>query len=172
VLTGHLPAALKQADGRIIGFLRQMGARFTMTPTSITVKGPCRLTAGTFSLKDCPDLVPVMAILALFAQGTTRLTHIAHARAKESNRISDLRRELLKVGADIREKPGELIIVPQQRYRPHVTLDPHHDHRLAMAFAVLGLKIGVDIKTIECTRKSYPGFVKDFKAMGAVAVTS
>ena len=90
---------------------------------------------------------------------------IEHARAKESDRISDLRHELLKMGAHIRESRNSLVITPQAHYKSHCLLDPHHDHRLAMAFAVLGLKIGVRVKDIECSAKSYPGFVRDLKSI-------
>ncbi len=165
--TGHFNKNFIQADGAILNFIKKMGVRLKESSSAISLKGPYRLKGGTFSLKSCPDLVPIMAVLALFAQGKTRLVDIKHARAKESDRISDLRRELLKIGADIREDASDLTIYPRSRYKTYATLDPHNDHRLAMAFAVLGLKIGVAIKNIRCTHKSYPSFVKDFKAMGA-----
>ncbi|MDP2653777.1 MAG: 3-phosphoshikimate 1-carboxyvinyltransferase [Candidatus Omnitrophota bacterium] len=167
VLTGHFDDALVQADGRILGFLRRMGVRFRRTKNALLIRGPFALKGGRFSLKDCPDLVPVMAVLALFARGTTRLCDIRHARVKESDRISDLRSELLKTGADVRETQTELIINPRPGYRSGVLLDPHQDHRLAMAFSVLGLKIGTKIRDIDCVRKSYPGFVRDIRALGA-----
>jgi len=166
VLKGHLDRQLPQADGRIFAFLKKMGVRFKMTRSTIILKGPFKLKGGTFSLKDCPDLVPVMTVLAMFARGKTRLKDIAHARVKESNRISDLRRELLKAGAKIVERKSELIITPQPRYKTGVLLDPHRDHRMAMAFCVLGTRIGVRVKDIGCVSKSYPGFVKDFKRLG------
>jgi 3-phosphoshikimate 1-carboxyvinyltransferase len=165
-LKGNLSEDLIQADGYILAFLKSMGARFSKSKNGIKLNGPFQLRGGTFSLKSCPDLVPIMAVLALFAKGTTRLTDIAHARAKESNRISDLRHELLKVGADIKEKRGELIIYPKNTYKNNVLLDPHKDHRLAMAFAVLGVKVGVRIKDMECVSKSYPAFIKDMNALG------
>ncbi|HQP10087.1 MAG TPA: 3-phosphoshikimate 1-carboxyvinyltransferase [Candidatus Omnitrophota bacterium] len=165
-LNGHLKDDLIQADGRIMGFLRSMGVRIRKTKRCIRIKGPSKLRGGDFSLKNCPDLVPIMAVLALFAKGRTRLRNIAHARAKESDRISDLRRELLKVGADIREKKDELIIVPQDKYKMSRLLDPHKDHRLAMAFCILGLKLGVRVKDIECTHKSYPDFIRDLRKLG------
>src|SRR5882672_7142316 len=108
--------------------------------------GPFILKCGTFSLKDCPDLVPIMAVLALFAKGRTKLVDIGHARVKESDRISDLRQELLKVGAHVSETKDALIIDPQPVYKSGQILDPHSDHRLAMAFTVLGLKIGCQVK--------------------------
>ncbi len=167
-LNGNLKDELIQADGHIMDFLYRMGANIRKTSKSIRIKGPCELRGGNFSLKDCPDLVPIMTVLALFAKGRTRLCHIAHARVKESDRISDLRNELLKVGAEIIEKKDEMIIVPKEKYKENRLLDPHKDHRLAMAFCVLGLKLGVRVKDIECTHKSYPDFVRDFKKIGAL----
>lgn len=172
VLNGNLDQKLVQADGLIVALAKKMGIRFSVTRNSIKIKGPCRLKGGSFSLKDAPDLVPIVSILALFAKGRTRLYDIAHARSKESDRISDLRKELLKIGADITESDNELIINPQLNYKGDVTLNPHSDHRLAMAFAVLGLKVGIKIKNIECVRKSYPDFVVDFKQLGALAKLS
>jgi len=168
-LTGRLDHKLLQADGHIVSLLRKMGVRIQTTSKSIRIKGPCRLKGGAFSLKDCPDLVPIMATIALFAKGKTRLYNIGHARAKESDRINDLRSELLKVGAKITEKRDEIIIYPQSTYRNNCVLDPHKDHRLAMSFCVLGLKLGARVKDIKCTHKSYPDFVRDFKAIGASA---
>ena len=167
LLTGELKDELIQADGRILYFLKKMGAKFQKTSRAIRIKGPLVLKGGNFSLKDCPDLVPIMSVLALFAKSKTRLSGIRHARAKESDRVSDLRAELLKIGAKIEETESDLIIHPREFYRSNALLDPRHDHRLAMAFAVLGLKVAVRIKDIECCSKSYPGFLKDFKALGA-----
>lgn len=165
--SGHFNADLPQADGHIYDLLTRMGVGYTKTQRSLKMRGPYALRGGRFSLRDCPDLVPIMSILALFASGTTRLVDIGHARVKESDRISDLRRELLKIGADVRETRDQLIIKPGKRYKKDCLLDPHRDHRLAMAFAVLGSKIGVRVKDIECTRKSYPDFVRDFQTLGA-----
>ncbi len=166
-LTGHLTKKLVQADGHIVPLLRKMGVQLQTTSKWIRIKGPHALKGGNFSLRNCPDLVPIMSIMALFAKGRTRLYGIGHVRSKESDRISDLRKELLKIGAKITEKHDEIVIDPQERYKSNRLLDPHRDHRLAMSFCVLGSKIGVRVRDIECTRKSYPDFVKDFKAIGA-----
>ncbi|MBI3315080.1 MAG: hypothetical protein HYZ86_04000 [Candidatus Omnitrophica bacterium] len=163
VLKGNLEGGWPQSDGHIIDFLRKMGGRFTGTAHSMIVRGPSSLKGGTFNLKDCPDLVPVMAVLGLFARGRTKLTGIGHARLKESDRLSDLRRELLKVGAKVSETKDTLVIDPKASYKGGQVLDPHHDHRLAMAFTVLGLKIGCKVKDIQSCAKSYPAFVRDMK---------
>ncbi len=164
-LRGYLKDDLIQADGAVLGFFKKMGVRFVKTSAFIKIKGPFEFRGGIFSLKNCPDLVPIMAVLALFAKGKTHLIDIEHARAKESDRISDLRHELLKIGADIKETSNGLVINPQAHYKSNCFLDPHHDHRLAMAFAILGLKVGVRIKDMECTKKSYPRFVRDLKSI-------
>ena len=171
VLEGCYPHQWPQADGHIFQFLKRMNVTIRRSSKTLKLRGPVILKGGLFSLKDCPDLLPVMAVLALFAKGTTRLVNIRHARVKESDRVTDLRRELVKIGAHIREKPNELIIEPQRAhdrflYREDVILDAHHDHRLAMAWAVLGLRCGVGIKGMECVSKSYPGFVRDLRRLG------
>ena len=166
-LKGHLRDDLIQADGRILFILKKMGVRFLKTNQGIKIAGPFHLKGGSFSLADAPDLVPIVSVLALFAKGKTRLYDIAHVRAKESDRISDLRKELCKIGADISEAHNELVINPLPDYRQGIVLNPHRDHRLAMSFCVLGLRLGVKIKDIECINKSYPAFVRDFRSLGA-----
>ncbi len=166
ILEGYLKDDFIQADKQILFLLKKMGVKFTKKNNFIKMRGPYSFKGGAFSLKDAPDLVPIMAVLALFAKGRTRLYDIGHARVKESDRIGDLRWELLKVGAKIKEGKAELIIEPQNNYRSNVLLDPHKDHRLAMAFSILGLKLGTHVKDIECVSKSYPQFVRDLRALG------
>lgn len=166
-LRGHFNKALPQADGVILNFLKRMGVKFSASSQAIKMRGPFELKGGDFSLQSCPDLVPVMAALALFAKGRTRLLNVGHARVKESDRISDLAFELKKLGARIEENQDGLTVYPGKSYRSFELLDAHHDHRLAMAFTVLGLKIGVRIKDLACVSKSYPGFVRDMKSLGA-----
>jgi 3-phosphoshikimate 1-carboxyvinyltransferase len=164
-LKGYFDDGLIQSDGAIFPLLKKMGMVVRRSTKAARIQGPVALKGGTFSLKTAPDLVPIMAVAAMFAKGPTRLKDIAHARVKESDRISDLARELKKVGADIEEKAGELVIRPRASYKAGAVLDAHHDHRLAMAFAVLGLRVGLTVKGVECTAKSYPGFVKAFKSL-------
>lgn len=165
VLQGNLDDGLIQSDGHIFTLMRRMGVRFEKTSKAIKINGPFALKGGVFSLKDCPDLVPIMSVLALFAKGKTKLVDIHHARAKESDRISDLRTELLKVGAHVSETRDALTIVPQGSYKSGQLLDAHHDHRLAMSFAVLGTRIGCRVNGIESSHKSYPHFVQDMKVL-------
>jgi len=157
---------LIQADKKILYFLKKMGVKFIKVKDGVRIKGPFKLKGNKFILRDTPDLIPVLGILALFAKGKTNLCGIKHARIKESNRISDFSRELKKVGARVFEKEDELIIYPCMDLNKDVIVDPHNDHRLAMAFSILGLKNGITVKNIECVSKSYPDFLKDLKKIG------
>lgn len=165
VLQGILDDELAQSDRHILAFMRRMGVRFRKTQSAIYMRGPFDLKGGSFSLKDCPDLLPIMSILALFAKSPTKLFDIHHARLKESDRIGDLSKELLKIGACLKQRPDSLTIYPQASYKKGQRLDAHHDHRLAMSFAILGLRLGCRVDGIESSQKSYPDFVCDMKAL-------
>jgi 3-phosphoshikimate 1-carboxyvinyltransferase len=162
---------LVQADKRILFILRKMGARLRFSGNAIKITGPQKLKGTQLNLRDSPDLVPVTAVLALFAKGKTRIYGIGHVRAKESDRITDLRKELIKTGAKVKEKRDELLIFPTQKLKVGATLNPHNDHRLAMAFSVLGLKLGLRVRDIDCVKKSYPNFLSDLKAIKAQILT-
>ncbi|MEW5895464.1 MAG: 3-phosphoshikimate 1-carboxyvinyltransferase [Candidatus Omnitrophota bacterium] len=168
VLKGELSDDLIQADGHIFSILNRMGVVFQKTSRRITMKGPFQLRGGEFSLKDCPDLLPILSVLALFADKPSKFYHVAHARSKESDRISDLRHELLKIAAKIEEGRDFLKVYPlkETECKHGKFLNPHKDHRLAMAFTVLGLKIGTKVKDVECVAKSYPDFFHALASLG------
>ena len=105
-----------------------------------------------------PDIVPTVVACALFAAGTTQLRGVAHLRIKESDRIGVLVRELEKLGARLRELPDGIELEPAPLSGP-ATLDPSGDHRMAMAFGLVSLRIdGLNILDPGCVSKSYPGF--------------
>jgi len=111
-----------------------------------------------FDLGDTPDLTPTIVACALFAAGPTTITGVAHLRLKESDRLAGLARELVKIGADIQEQPDGLIVTPRTLAGP-AALDPHHDHRLAMAFGLVSLRVpDLEILNPSCVSKSYPVF--------------
>jgi 3-phosphoshikimate 1-carboxyvinyltransferase len=72
------------------------------------------------------------------------------------------------VGACVSEARDALTIEPRATYKKGQLLDSHHDHRLAMAFTVLGARIGCRVKGIESSHKSYPNFVNDMKSLGVL----
>ncbi len=167
-LEGAFDDALIQADGRILEIAARMGIVVKKAVKKLVVSGPVPLRGGTFSLRTCPDLLPILTVAALFAKGRTRFVDIGHVRVKESDRISDLRQELLKIGAEIHETEDSLTVVPRpDQYHGDIELDPHHDHRLAMAFCVLGMKLGLTVRDTECITKSYPDFLEHLASLGA-----
>ena len=120
--------------------------------------GPVQL-----DLKDTPDLLPPLVVAALFREAGTVFHGIAHARFKESDRLRVLSDRLRVIGADIKEGPDSLSIAPA-RLRGPAVLDPAGDHRMAMAFGILSLRVpGLKIADPECVDKSYPAFWQDLE---------
>lgn len=119
-----------------------------------------------FDLGDTPDLTPTIVACALFADGPTTISGVAHLRLKESDRLAGLARELVKLGARLKELPDGLIVEPRPLAGP-AALDPQHDHRLAMAFGLVSLRVpDLEILTPSCVSKSYPffwGMLRKFK---------
>jgi len=109
-------------------------------------------------LNDAPDVVPPTVAAALFAEGPTRIVRIGHLRIKESDRIAVLASELGKIGARIAEDEDSMTVEPGRLSGP-AELDPHGDHRMAMAFGLVGLRVpGITIADPGCVSKSFPDF--------------
>jgi 3-phosphoshikimate 1-carboxyvinyltransferase len=121
--------------------------------TMLALPGPRRI-----DMSQVPDLAPTVAACALFAGGETIICGAAHLRIKESDRIGCVVRELRKLGARIDEAPDGMVIGGAALAGPAM-LDPSSDHRLAMAFGLVSLRVaGIDITDRACVSKSYPGF--------------
>lgn len=165
VRVGPLPAGSLQADLGLLPVLERMGARVERDGDDVVVTGsPRRLAAVTEDMNAAPDAAVALAVGALFATGQTRLTNIANLRIKESNRIDDLAAELGKLGGSV-ETGADWIAVAGGDLRP-ATIDPRDDHRLAMAFAVAGLRIpGVEIDDPDCVAKTWPGYFTELAAI-------
>ncbi|MEM2910523.1 MAG: 3-phosphoshikimate 1-carboxyvinyltransferase [Nitrososphaerota archaeon] len=165
-LTQDLP----QADATIIDILIRMGANVKLDYGSgrVTVSGSGRLKGGSFNLSDSPDLLPVLAILATKCDGPVEITGVEHARVKESDRVSALAYALSEIGMDVKEMAGGLSIT-QGKLVKHAVLNPKGDHRLFMAYCLLGLVLrdGCVVLGAESTNVSYPNFFKDFGSLGA-----
>ena len=157
-----------QGDRRIVDVLRQMGADITAGANSVTAR-PSRLTASQIDCADIPDLVPIMAVAAATAQGTTVFDNIRRLRIKESDRVRSIL-ELLS-GAVICAYATDNTLTVTGGPAKSFKYDPSGDHRMAMAATVLASvkNIRVIIKDAECTAKSYPAFFDDFNALGGHA---
>jgi len=118
-------------------------------------------------LSNTPDLLPIVAVLACFRKGTTKIVNVEHARLKECDRISAMATELKRMGADIKEKPDGLIIKNSKLQGAH--LNGHKDHRIVMALTIAGLSADGEtvISDANSISVSYPNFINDLKKLGA-----
>lgn len=165
----HLDFSDAQGDKAIFPILEKMGARFVFDPEKkcISVKKSNRLKGITTDINNCIDALPILSVLACFAEGETRLTGAAIARAKECDRLSAMREELQKMGALISETPDGLVIHGAPLHAAIV--ESHYDHRVALSLAVAALATPGEttIQNTNCIAKSYPNFLNDFKQIGA-----
>jgi len=152
-----------QGDVGFCECLAQMGCQVDYQPDGIAVQG-VPLQGISVDMNAISDTVQTLAVVALFAQGPTTIRGVAHIRHKETDRIGDLARELRKLGAEVDELADGLTITPRP-LRPAV-IETYNDHRMAMSFALAGLRqAGVVITDPGCTRKTYPNFFEDLQSL-------
>jgi 3-phosphoshikimate 1-carboxyvinyltransferase len=153
-----------QGDKSVVYFLKDMGGDITVTGNFIKVKKQ-HLGALKANLDDCIDLLPTMAVLAALAKGTSEFSGIERARLKESNRIAAVREGLERTGIKVIEGLDKLIIEGGQPI-PAV-IDAHNDHRIAMAFSLMGVHCGgITIDGAECVSKTYPEYWDILRSLG------
>ncbi|MCW4054631.1 MAG: 3-phosphoshikimate 1-carboxyvinyltransferase [Candidatus Bathyarchaeota archaeon] len=161
-----------QGDKAILHVLKRMGVKGKVCPGSVEVEGTGGLLeAVNVDARDIPDLVPVCTVLACYAKGTSKIHDAHRLRYKESDRLLSLYLELTKMGAQMAVNEGSLT-VSGPCFLKGAEVDPHNDHRIAMACAVAGLGASGEtcIQNAECVRKSYPNFFTDLRALGVDVV--
>jgi 3-phosphoshikimate 1-carboxyvinyltransferase len=146
-----------QGDVGLVRAFERMGCEVALGEGSIRLAGR-ELVGIEIDMETMPDTVLTLAAVAARARGSTRITNIANLRVKECDRIHAAAAELQRLGVAVEEGPDFLVIRPDgvlQGARIHT----YDDHRVAMAFAVLGLvQPGISIEDPECVGKSFPGF--------------
>lgn len=163
-----------QGERAFPGILRRMGCEVTEEATGdgvrVTVRGAPRLRGLSVDMGSMPDAAPTLAVVVSFADGPSRILGVGHLRHKESDRIAALADALSRLGARVVAEDDGLAIEPPEggaSLAPAV-LDPHGDHRIAMALALTGLRIpGIRIRTPEVVAKSFPGFWDALSGLGA-----
>jgi 3-phosphoshikimate 1-carboxyvinyltransferase len=155
-----------QPDEGLPRLLAAMGAVVAREGATLTVHGPETLEPLDADLGPMPDQVTTIAALAALAPGRSRLRNVAVARGHESDRLRALAIELAKLGVRVEELPDGLVVHGGEARGP-ARLDPHDDHRLAMAFAAIAARVpGVVIEQPGCVAKTYPGFWDDLARAG------
>jgi 3-phosphoshikimate 1-carboxyvinyltransferase len=148
-----------QGDARCADLLAAMGCGTTRTSDRVTVESGARLRGIDVDMADVSDLVPTLAAVAAVAESPTRIRGVGFIRAKESDRLGDLAAELRALGVDLDETDDGLDIRPSSHRLVGGRVGTHHDHRLAMAFGVLGARCGgVVVDDPEVVSKSWPAF--------------
>jgi len=163
-----------QGDVRFAEVLASLGARIEMGDTWIEARGPIsgRLKAFDLDLNAIPDAAMTLAVVALFADGTSRLTNIGSWRVKETDRIAAMATELSKVGATAEQGPDWLSISPPIAacLTPHAVIDTYDDHRMAMCFSLVALgDVPVRIMDPDCVTKTFPDYFERFAAIARPA---
>ncbi|MDF2673499.1 MAG: 3-phosphoshikimate 1-carboxyvinyltransferase [Clostridiales bacterium] len=155
-----------QGDRVIIEIMKSMGAKFIGEDDKIKAL-PSTTWGSIIDASQCPDLVPILAVLAALSKGTTEIINAGRLRIKESDRLSAITSELSKIGADIEERPEGLIIRGREALKGG-TVSSWNDHRIAMVLAIASIKCRepIIIQEPDCVKKSYPDFWKDFKGLG------
>ncbi|MFA5250731.1 MAG: 3-phosphoshikimate 1-carboxyvinyltransferase [Parachlamydiales bacterium] len=155
----------RQGDKLFLHLLQKMGADLLLNEEkgALEIRPTSRLKALEIDAGDLIDAVPLLALIATFAKGTTCIYNAQNARIKESDRLKTITLELRKMGARIEEKQGSLVIFSSPLHEAR--LFSHLDHRIALSLIVAGLSVkGVSVlENAECLKKSYPNFLEELK---------
>lgn len=155
-----LGTASLQGDAQFALVLEQMGCHVTYRDNAITLIGPENQLQGIdVDLFHMSDLVPTLAAIAPLCQSPVTIKNVANIRLKETDRITACVTELQKFGVHVEEFPDGMRIYPCSSLKSGVTVKTYDDHRMAMAFAILGLRVvGTKIADPTCVAKTFPDF--------------
>lgn len=157
------PMSTTQPGAALVPLVERLGATCVLDASGLVVRGPSRVAGIDADLSDSGELAPVLAAVACVADGPTTLRGIGHLRVQETDRLAALATELRGFGATVEEAPDALTITPEPLRRS--VFHTYDDHRLAMAAAVLGLVVPVEVENVETVAKTMPDFVARWRAM-------
>jgi len=148
----------KQGDIAFLDILQEVGCTIKEGDNHIEVTGAKRLNGVDVDMRDIPDTAQTLAVIAPFASSPTRIRGIASARVKETDRVHATCTELTRLGVRVDEHEDGMTIYPCHAIRP-ATVQTYNDHRMAMAFALIGLRAeGIAIENPSCVSKTFPDF--------------
>lgn len=167
VFMADWPSYTTQPGDQIRDVLTRMGCECTLDRDGLRVRGPHTLRGIDVDLSEASELTPVVVALAALADGESRIRGVAHIRGHETDRLAALAAEFGALGVDIAETEDGLVIVPRPADELRGTLfRTYDDHRMAMAAAVVGLRVpGVVIENIATTGKTLPNFDRRWSAL-------
>jgi 3-phosphoshikimate 1-carboxyvinyltransferase len=157
-----------QGDIKFADALEKMGAEIKWGNNHVGAWKPAtgKLKAIDLDCNHIPDAAMTLAILALFAEGTTTLRNIASWRVKETDRIAAMATELRKVGAIVEEGTDYIKVTPPAQLTPNAVIDTYDDHRMAMCFSLVSLgNVPIVINEPNCVAKTFPNYFTEFKKL-------
>ena len=152
-------------ESKFADILKAMGCEVRKEDNAIEVIGKQGLLGLYVDMSDAPDSAQTLAAVACFVKGTTKIGNIGNLKYKESDRINDTVSELEKVGIKASSTDNEMTI--EGGTVSNAVIGSHNDHRMAMSFAIIGLKSGIKIQNPESVNKSFPGFFDKLREIGA-----
>ena len=163
----HVNKNSLQGDREIIEIVERMGANLEIFDDYVIVK-PSKTKGIVIDISQCPDIGPILTVLGALCEGETRIINGERLRIKESDRITSIKTELNKLGANVAEEGDSLIIQGVEGFTGGVTVNAWNDHRIAMSLAIASTRCEKEIilEEAESVRKSYPHFWDDFVKMG------
>ncbi len=154
-----------QGDVAFLKILEKMGAKVRQYEQGTEISGTGSLCGVDVDMSSIPDMVATLAALAPFASTPTTIRNVGFIRHHESDRLAAIGQELRRLGAVVFEREDGLYIEPS-KLTPRQAVETYNDHRIAMAFAVAGLKLGgLRLKNPACVTKTYPTFFDDLASL-------
>jgi 3-phosphoshikimate 1-carboxyvinyltransferase len=153
-----------QGDLGLVGVLERMGCRVTWSDDWVELVGPSRLAGVDVDMGGLSDVAQTLAAIAPFASGDVRIRGVRHIRLKETDRLGAVTTELRRLGVTVEQYPDGWRISPSTLKA--TTIETYDDHRMAMSFAVTGLRVaGLRIGNPGCVSKTFPDFFQRFAAL-------
>ncbi|PWA05710.1 3-phosphoshikimate 1-carboxyvinyltransferase [Flavobacterium laiguense] len=170
-LTSYKETSL-QGDSALVEIYKQMGvtSHFDGNKITLTKQNDFVYTDLNLELNNTPDIAQTIVVTCLGLGIGCHLTGLHTLKIKETDRLEALRIELTKLGANISVTNDSLILVATKTINQDVSIATYNDHRMAMAFAPLGLKVPIIIDNAEVVSKSYPDFWTDLKSLGFIVL--
>nr|WP_260424995.1 3-phosphoshikimate 1-carboxyvinyltransferase [Arachnia propionica] len=158
-----------QPGAMFLPVAEEMGCTVSLLGDTVELTGPERLHAVAVDLHEASELTPVVAALAAVAEGTTRITGVAHIRGHETDRLSALAAELTTLGVSVVELPDGLEITGGLPTGDPVELRTYADHRLVHFAAILALvRPGITVDDVGCVSKTMPDFIERWTGLVGV----
>ena len=165
VEVANLSRTARQGDIAFLDVLTQMGCTFSETDHAIRVSGPEKFRGVDVDMSNISDTSMTLAAIAPFAETPTTIRGIASSRLKETDRVIATVTELRRLGVRVDQHPGGMTIYPCKNIQP-ARIRTYNDHRMAMAFALVGLRIpGIEIENPECVTKTFPDYFQVLESL-------